>query len=519
MIRLKVRKTIEDNSLIKKGDKVLVAVSGGPDSAALLHILAELSGRYNIEIAVAHLNHMLRGEEADRDAQFVRKMADDMSLPFIIEKVNVKNIAKTRRMSIEEAAREARYDFYNRAAVKFGASKIATGHTVDDQAETILMRLLKGSGSLGLSGIPYKRKSGNILVIRPLLDTAKKEINKYLKKNLIPARIDASNLNTVYFRNKIRNVLIPILEKDFNPQIKGVLASMASTFADESSYLAGIAAKKIKRICRTTKNGVEVKIKDLTREHIALRRLIARQILAHLAGSLKGITYKHWKAVESLIKGGERKRVNLPGRIKALKSGGKIIFTPLESPAIYGGDERHKCPVPYKESGVKALAFLTGFTLQKAAVLKIPGEVILPGLGIKIRAKIIKKRPDFKKKKDGNTEYVNGDLIGSHLKIRLKKAGDRMKPLGMAHYKKLHDIFVDQKISRERRNIIPIVTFGNKILWAVGVRLSDEFKVKEGTKRILKLSATSACPVRPLDTHCRKAKAWENLDSIGGLTG
>ena len=468
MIRLKVRKTIEDNGLIKKGDKVLVAVSGGPDSVALLHILAELSGRYDIELAVAHLNHMLRGKEADRDARFVRKMADDLSLPFIIEEVNVKNIAKARKMSIEEAAREARYDFYSRAAAKFGAARIATGHTLDDQAETILMRLLKGSGSLGLSGIPYKRKSGNILVIRPLLDVTRKTIDKYLKKNRVTACIDATNLNIVYFRNKIRNILIPILEKDFNPKIKYVLASMASTFADESSYLAGIAAKKMKHICRMTRGGVELKIKGIAREHAALQRLIVRQVLAYLAGSKKGITYKHWEAIESLIRGEEHKQINLLGRIKAAKNSGKIIFT-------------------RRDADLKGT-----FDLKKAATLKVPGEVILPGLGAKIKAEVIKGRPDFKKKKDKNTEYVNGDLIGSYLKIRIKRAGDRMKPLGMAGYKKLHDIFVDEKISRERRNMVPIVVSGNKILWAAGVRLSDEFKVNESTKRILKLSATNA---------------------------
>ena len=467
MIRLKVRKTIEDNGLIKKGDKVLVAVSGGPDSIALLYILAELSGRYDIELVVAHLHHMLRGKDADRDARFVRKMADDLSLPFIVDKVNVKIIAKTHRMSIEEAAREARYDFYSRAAAKFGASKIATGHTLDDQAETILMRLLKGSGSLGLSGIPHKRKSGNILIIRPLLDVDRKAIDKYLKKNRVAARIDASNLNTVYFRNKIRNVLIPILEKDFNPRIKGVLASVASTFTAESSYLAWVAAKKIKRICRTTKDGVEVKIKDIIREHIAVQRLIVRQVLAYLAGSLKGITYKHWEVIESLMKGEARKEINLRGRIKAVKNNGKIIFT-------------------RKDADCKRI-----FDLKKAATLKVPGEVIIPGLGATIKAEVIKRRPDFKKKKDRSTEYVNGDIIGSYLKIRTKRAGDRMKPLGMASYKKLHDIFIDEKISRERRNMVPIVVSGSRILWVAGVRLSDEFKVNESTKRILKLSATT----------------------------
>lgn len=466
MIRLKVRKTIEDNGLIKKGDKILVAVSGGPDSVALLHVLAELSGRYGTELFVAHLNHMLRGKEADGDEEFVRKTAGSLALPFVTEKANVKNTAKALRMSVEEAAREVRYDFFNRAAAKFGASTIATGHTLDDQAETILMRLLKGSGSLGLSGIPYKRRSGKIWVVRPLLDVSRKEVVEYIRKNRIPARTDTSNRKTIYLRNKIRNNLIPILEKDFNPNIKNVLASMASTFTDESLYLTEVAAAKAKRICRMRKGGIELSIKGLAAEHAALQRLIVRHIIVLLNGSLKGMTYKHWESVESLIKGAERKRIDLFGRIKAAKNNGRIIFTAKDA-------GRHAAPNLIKET-VK---------------LKVPGEIIIPGLGIKIKAEIVRRRPDFKKKRDKDTEYVNGDLIGRSLRIRARRAGDRMKPLGMASYKKLQDIFVDEKISRERRHMIPIIVSGNKVLWAAGVKLSDEFKLKDGTRRIVKLSA------------------------------
>lgn len=464
MILSKVRKTIETKNLLEDGDRVLVCVSGGPDSMALLHVLMELRGQYDIEIFVAHLNHALRGRAANTDADFVRKAAADLGLMFIAEKIDVKKIAESQKTSIEEAARDARYGFYSRAAKKLNATKIATGHTLDDQAETVLMRLLKGAGSLGLSGIPYKRRLGDIWVVRPLLDIPRTEIEKYLKRNAVYSRTDASNLQMVYLRNKIRNVLIPVLEKDFNPNVKAALSSIASTLSDESSYLAGLASKKIKRISRLTKKGLEFRIKDFTKEHIALQRIMARQIIAALKGDLKSITYKHWLCIESILKTSERKKVSLPGGIKAVKDNKKITFS-----------------VSRRETGAAA-----GF--RKEIILRIPGRVVIPELGVKISAEIIRQYPDFLKKKDKNIEYANGDLVKSHLIIRVRRKGDRMKPLGMKSHKKLQDIFVDDKIAYECRSRVPIVLSGNKILWAAGVKLSDEFRLKEDTGRILKLS-------------------------------
>ena len=468
MIRLKVRKTIETKGLLKDGDRVLACVSGGPDSMALLHILTELRGQYDIEIFVGHLNHMLRGMAADRDADFVKKSVGDLGLVSVIEKIDVKKIAKARKLSIEEAAREARYDFYRRAAEKLNITKIATGHTLDDQAETVLMRFLKGAGSLGLSGIPYKRKLGDFWVVRPLLDITRKEIERYLKKNRIHSKMDTSNLETIYFRNKIRNVLIPILEKDFNPNIKETLSSIASTLTEESSYLSSLAAKKLKRISRLINGDMEFGIKDFRREHVALQRIILRHIIAGLKGDLKSITYKHWQCVESILKGTEPKRVNLPGGIKAVKNGGKIIFTTKH---------RHQ-----PDAGI----------FGKEAILKVPGEVVIPELGVRIKAEIVKSHPDFTKKKDKNIEYVNGDLMKECLKIRTRRRGDRLTPLGMGGYKKIHDIFVDEKVPLKRRDRMPIVLSGGKILWVAGLKMSDEFKIKGDTKRILKLSATKS---------------------------
>ncbi len=491
MIRLKVRKTIENNHLIRNGDKVLIAVSGGPDSMALLHIMAELRHRYDIEIFIAHFNHMLRGKAADKDAEFVEKTADSLSVKCVTGKSDIRKISRSQGLSIEEAAREARYDFYKWAAKKTGAVKVATGHTLDDQAETVLMRLIKGSGSRGLSGIPYRRELGGISVIRPLLDVPRKEVEQYLKKNKIPSRIDASNFLNIYFRNKVRNILIPLLEKKFNPGIKNVLASTASTLGGESAYLAGLALKKMKRVSRQTDAGVELRIKDLMKEDIALRRLIIRQAIDRVKGDLRGIAYGHWQTIEAIASGGELKSVNLPGHIKAMKKGGSIIFASLGSKQL-------------KKSAAEDRRYPARQVISRPVVLSVPGAVNIPALNVTVKAEIVKSCPDFTEKKNQDTEYVNGDLIRGRLTVRTRQKGDRIKPLGMGSYKKIHDLFIDEKISREKRDLIPVVVRGRALLWVAGVKLSDEFKIMENTKRIIKLSlarGNTLCYNKTLNYH------------------
>ncbi len=435
---------------------------------ALLHILAELRRQYDIKIFVGHLNHMLRGRAADRDADFVKKSAGDFGLVSIIETIDVKKIAKAKKLSIEDAAREARYAFYGRAARKFRANKIATGHTLDDQAETVLMRLLKGSGKLGLSGIPYKRKLGECLVIRPLLDVPRKEIEIYLKKNKITPRIDATNLKTIYLRNKIRNRLIPFLEKGFNPNIKEGLALLAAISSDESSYLNDIARRKMKKMAKRVGGGVALSAKALKAVHPALRRLIIRQAINELKGNLKDITYKHWDGIQSILDETERKRVNLPAGINATKNGDVLLFSTRTS----GGKKEYR--------------------FGKMVKLSIPGRVMIPELSIIIKAEAVKRPPLFSKKRDKFVEYVNGDILAPALKIRTRREGDRIKPLGMKSLKKLHDIFIDEKIPYEVRDRLPIVLSGNNIVWVAGVKLSDYFRVKEDTAKIIKLSAITS---------------------------
>jgi len=464
-IKTQVKKTIEEKGLIKKGDKLVVGVSGGPDSMALLHLLVDLSKDYNIELIVAHLDHMLRSKQSSADANFVEDIAIKLKTPFIMERRNVKAIASSAKMSIEEAAREARYDFFHKAAEKVGATKIATAHNMDDQAETVLMRLIKGSGSLGLSGIPYKRRFRDKWIIRPLLDIKRRDIEKYLKRHKIPSRLDSSNLEMLYLRNKIRCILMPLLEKEFNPKIKENLNLVARNLGDEFNYLNTAAHRLCKRFAVETKTAIEIDIKKLLRQHVALQRLIVREIICRLKGDLRRINYKHWKEVEAMLYDIDKLNVDLPGGLKVIRKHNRLIFT-----------RRHitkECRAQFK----------------KIIKLDVPGEVIIPELGIKARAEIVKYIPEFKKGKNTKRlEYINGDLIKSPLTIRTWREGDRMKPLGMRFYKKLHDIFVDEKVPREIRNRVPLILAGGKILWVVGVKLSEDYKINKDTKRVVKLT-------------------------------
>ncbi|MGB2697476.1 MAG: tRNA lysidine(34) synthetase TilS, partial [Candidatus Zixiibacteriota bacterium] len=215
----KAKKTIDRYHMIKSGDKVVVAVSGGPDSVTLLLVLLELKKDFNLSLFIAHVNHKLRGKESDQDQGFVRKLASDLNIKLYTSSFQVKKEAKKMKLSVEECAREIRYNYLNKLADKLKAQKIALGHNFNDQAETVLIRLIRGSGSLGLSGIPPVKNK----IIRPLIEIKREEIEAFLKKKKIPFRIDSSNLRTDYLRNKVRLKLLPILKKGYNPKIEEVL--------------------------------------------------------------------------------------------------------------------------------------------------------------------------------------------------------------------------------------------------------------------------------------------------------
>lgn len=318
MITDKIKDTIRQYNLISKGDVVLVGVSGGPDSVTLLYLLKSLSKSYGFKLEIAHLDHMLR-KDSRKDAEFVRLLGLKLGIPVTLGRVDVKSLGI--KGSPEEVARNARLEFLFKVAKKIEADKIALGHNLDDQAETVLMRVIRGAGLYGLSGILPKRKLYGIEVIRPLIRVQRREIESFLKKKMIKARIDKTNLADLYFRNKIRNRLIPLLEKGYNPNIKEALSNMAESIAFDYDYLNRIASRLVKN-----KKG-RVNLAAFLKMHPAMQRLVLRLTILNIQGSIRRISFQHIKEIEDLaVNRPAASVVDLPKGISVRKTAKSLVF-------------------------------------------------------------------------------------------------------------------------------------------------------------------------------------------------
>ena len=328
MILKKVEQTIEKFNLLKENDRIVVALSGGPDSVAMLYLLNKLKKKRRLYLHIAHLNHLLRDEEANQDALFVKELAGKLKTPLASQSIKVKDFAKEMKLSLEEAGRRLRYDFLLSVAKEVQADKIALGHNQDDQAETVLMRLLRGSGVSGLRGIPATRKLNNCLIIRPLIELRRCEILSFLSKKHIAFRTDSSNSENLYFRNKIRNKLIPLLEKNFNPRIKEVLVNLAENLTCDFDFLEKAGIKGLKTVRTSSNNhGLSINLKKYSGLHKAMQKLVNRLAIKELKGDVRRIDYRHWKEVEDLVvKRPKDSIVDLPGGISVMKTKENLIF-------------------------------------------------------------------------------------------------------------------------------------------------------------------------------------------------
>lgn len=292
MLLDKVKNTIKEYGLIDKGDKIVVGVSGGPDSVALLYLLAGLRKELEITLHIAHLDHMLR-PDSHKDRLFVEKLAEKLSIPATTTQVNIKELAK--KGSLEEIARNARLGFLFRVAKEIKTDKIALGHNLDDQAETVLMRIIRGAGLCGLSGILPKRKIAGFYIVRPMLKLKRKEIEAWLKKKKIKARIDKTNIEDIYLRNRLRNRLLPLLEKEYNRNIKEVLSNTAVGAGYDYDYLSRIAMRMTKRF------GPGINLDKFLTLHPAIQNLVLRFKIARIKGNMRRIGFTHIKEINDLI--------------------------------------------------------------------------------------------------------------------------------------------------------------------------------------------------------------------------
>lgn len=459
MLKEQVLKTIRSYQMITPDDKILVAVSGGTDSTSLLHLLASLRDELKITIEVAHLNHLIRGKDAEEDARYVTRLAKSLSLPVTIKSFDVPGLSKSQKLSLEDAGRKVRYEFFERTAEEISATKIALGHTADDNLETFLMRLLRGSGIRGLSGIPPVRGQ----IIRPLIKSWRRDLEEYCAKHKLIPRIDYTNYESRYLRNRIRLKLIPQL-RVFNPNLKENLLNTIELLTIDNLYFKDRAEKVLKELtAEETEDGLRLDLPKLLRLESGINSHVIRAAIERLKGDLADISYQHVEAILSHLTDSEGWQIHLPDNIYVIGTKDTLTIT-----------------------GTKPQTEKEKFNYS----LKVPGEIEIPEIGVKIKATCTEKMLDFKAETQNPFEaFLDLDKTGDTLTIRSRQEGDKFSPFGLKGTKKLHDIFIDEKVPISKRDKIPLILAQSKIAWVVGFRIDDEFKVTEKTRQVLKLRA------------------------------
>lgn len=464
---LKIKETIVEHKMIEPGDTVLLGVSGGPDSVALLWGLVELKQELGIELAIAHLNHSARGEESDRDAQFVKDLGGALQIETLIEKKDVAAEQAALKNSFQETARDIRLDFFQRTMSQIGANKIALGHTSDDQVETVLMNLLRGSGLKGVGGMnpirfPY---------IRPLFYCSRSEIIGFLNDKSFSYCKDPSNEKTEYLRNRIRLELIPFLQEKYNPRITESLFEASEIFRAENDCLKNLGDHEFDyAVSKSVEKGVlNVGIEYFTVLPLALKRRLVRKAIQSIKGDLRRISFFHiQEALHLFEKSQKGKRIDLPDGVEVLCSGDHVEFKRIQSPdsSILSGD------------GSRAPDWMKP--------LSIPGETQVEKAGLILKTEIIGSSGAEFPAYQGNQAFLDFDKTGDDLVVRFFQAGDRLRPLGMKGTKKLKSLFIDEKVPQEVRSSIPILTTGdNDIIWVYGMRIADIYRVTSNTSKVL----------------------------------
>jgi len=451
----KIRAWIDKHKLLQEEDKIVVACSGGPDSLALLHILVRFRLEYNISIVVAHVDHMLRGEESAMEAAFVVDFCAKRNLICYHKAINVPQVIRETGMSGEEAARVVRYQYLRQITEKLGGAKIATGHHRDDQAETVLMNMLRGAGSAGIRGI----QPINGDVIRPLLSVSRAEILAYCEKEQLDPRFDSSNSQINYLRNRIRIRLLPELEKQYNSTVKDALCKTAIIVGDEHDFIQKAARSVWSQVIEECENCLFIAAEPMKSVHIAVKREIFRLAIEKKQGSLTGISFYHVETlIEMLFNGRVGSVIQLPGGLTISKS----------YDGLYIGEN----PLSWSEK--------IEYSGQE---LMVPGNTQLSELGIQVIAEMT----DTFVKSQPRVAVFDVDDLSLPLFVRTRRIGDRFQPLGFKGSKKVKDFFIDEKVPRQIRDTVPIICDRRDIIWIGGYRQSENGKATDKTKKFLVL--------------------------------
>jgi len=443
----KIINFINQHNLIKKNDKLLIAFSGGPDSTFALFFLNKFKKKYKIEIAAIHFNHQLRGKESDDDEKFCFEFCQSLNIPFFSFKLNVKEYAKENKLSIEEAARILRYNVLDNFSKKNNFNKIVTAHNLSDNTETVLINLFSGTGYSGFSGVPIKREN----IIRPFLCISKEEILNYLNNNNINYRIDSSNLQIDFKRNFIRNKILPLIRERINPKVDEAIFRSSKILEVLASIIDNYINELIIKHTRISKDSIFIKssAKKIENEIFGelLKKLLKDNFNYH-------IEYNDIYRIKSLYEKQKGKKIFLTKKISVVreKNGIEIFYNKEEDRSI--------------------------------TIIKVGESAVLNGKTLKIEEV---NRNKIKFGKSRNVEYISADNLSDKFILRKWQPGDKFIPLGMKKPKKISDFLTDAKIKSSEKKDKFVLENNKFIVWLVGLRIDDRFKITSQTKRILKL--------------------------------
>ncbi len=464
-------KFIKRHDLFSAGDRLIVALSGGPDSVCLLHILYTLCKVLSVTLHAAHLDHSLRGTESEQDCLYVSSLAQRLSIPLTVRKVDVAQHRKERGLTLEEAARELRYAFLAEVLNAEKGTSVVTGHTRDDQVETILMNILRGSGTRGLRGLQSKvllQAAGcdrPITVIRPLLPLSRTDTAEYCRRHGLSPRSDSTNQSLNFLRNRVRLELIPFL-RSYNSKIDESLLRLAVLSDDDHHFIEEQGEKTWNLIAQTTEAGLFLDLKLLSKLPKALQRNTMANALRHMRGDLYDIEFTHIESMVELIEKPAGRSVHLPEGLVLIKEYERLVLVK---------NLKDTCPYPL---------------LAEDCSIEVPGRYVLNGWTIVTQ---IADTSNENSREDVYTAQFDLARTGTTLKVRKRKAGDRFYPLGMCFAKKLQDFMVDVKIPRTWRDRVPLLCAGDEIIWVVGARIDERFKVTCATEQVLTVRFERPC--------------------------
>ena len=479
-----VTATVHHYGLLKPKETVLVGCSGGPDSIALFHLLREMAGKYELSLVMAHLNHGIR-KEADADEAFVRRLAETEGIRMVTEKVNCPALSKEWKVSLESAARKARYAFFESHAKALKASKVALGHTADDQAETILMRLLRGAGLKRLAGMfPITCRKG-VYFIRPLIRCQKSDVLAYLASRNLAYRTDETNLAPCCTRNKIRLNLMPFLEKEFNPSIVRTLSQTAELIREDHDLLEHVMSNLERRLGIDFKKarseqvvrkeypwtaGFEeeahyIDLDKIRSQPMGIQRRIIQKWLSVFSIHPRRIHYQHIQAITNLINrsegGGE---LSLPGGVSIYREAGQLCLT------VHAPRHSKKDRMP-----------------EEDICLNIPGITRVPRFSAILKTSLLSKKELTEISSDPNIAFLDADTLQEPISVRSRLPGDRFQPLGIPVEKKLKEFFIDSKVPRRMRDQWPLLSGGSKIFWILGLRIGHPYRITSHTQKVLRV--------------------------------